>query len=255
MEKLEKNEDSFISMGITQNSDNTLNCIDQYIEFAEAVSRTTYKSIFIVDLIKRNFLYVSSNPLFLCGLPASEVLKKGYRHFFDQVDRKEVQMIRRATKTSLKFIQEMDISNRMKYKVSYDYKLRHIISQEDVLVNQQVTPLKLTDDGDVWLALCSVALSPQQEVGNITITCQDSPPKWVLESGRNRWSEMHIAHLSQLEKQVVILANQGYSTKDIATKMCKSVDSIKWYRKTLFAKIGVETITEAIAYSTLHKLI
>lgn len=42
--------------------------VDEYIRSAEAFSRSTYQSVYIIDYFKQNFLYVSPNPMFLCGL-------------------------------------------------------------------------------------------------------------------------------------------------------------------------------------------
>ncbi len=38
-----------------------------YVEAAQAFAQTTYQSIYIIDYYRKNFLYVSDNPLFLCG--------------------------------------------------------------------------------------------------------------------------------------------------------------------------------------------
>lgn len=38
--------------------------INHIIDEIEAFSRLTYKSVYIIDYYKRNFLYVSKNPLF-----------------------------------------------------------------------------------------------------------------------------------------------------------------------------------------------
>lgn len=40
--------------------------MELYIQFLEAVSRITYKSTYVIDYFKKNFLYVSKNSLFLC---------------------------------------------------------------------------------------------------------------------------------------------------------------------------------------------
>ena len=37
------------------------------VAMADALSRTTNHSIYLIDYNRRNFLYVSSNSLFLCG--------------------------------------------------------------------------------------------------------------------------------------------------------------------------------------------
>ena len=33
-------------------------CVDEYIRSAEAFSRSTYQSVYIIDYFKQNFLYV-----------------------------------------------------------------------------------------------------------------------------------------------------------------------------------------------------
>ena len=47
-----------------------------YIEAAQAFAQSTYQSIYIIDYFRKNFLYVSDNPLFLCGHTADEVRQK-----------------------------------------------------------------------------------------------------------------------------------------------------------------------------------
>ena len=53
------------------------NNVDQFIKSAEAFSRTTYQSVYIIDYFRQNFLYVSPNPMFLCGLTPEEMKKNG----------------------------------------------------------------------------------------------------------------------------------------------------------------------------------
>lgn len=50
-----------------------------YVESAKALARLTYKSLYIIDYNKLNFLYISSNPLFLCGESVDEVMREGYQ--------------------------------------------------------------------------------------------------------------------------------------------------------------------------------
>ncbi len=62
-------------------------------------------------------------------------------------------------------------------------------------------------------------------------------------------------HVEQEEKDVIRLANQCLSTRVIALKINRSEKSVKSYRKSLFAKLGVSNIAEAIAMVTHQKLI
>lgn len=47
--------------------------VDEYIRSAEAFSRSSYQSVYIIDYFKQDFLYVSPNPMFLCGLSQERV--------------------------------------------------------------------------------------------------------------------------------------------------------------------------------------
>ena len=57
------------------------------------------------------------------------------------------------------------------------------------------------------------------------------------------------------EKQVLTLSSQGYTMNEIADKMCRSVDSVKFYRRNLFERLEVKNITEALSYSAIYKLL
>ena len=55
------------------------------IAMANALARNTNYSLYIIDYNRKNFLYVSSNPLFLCGHSPEDVQQKGYAFYFDVV--------------------------------------------------------------------------------------------------------------------------------------------------------------------------
>ena len=64
-----------------------------YVEAAQAFAQTTYQSIYIIDYHRKNFLYVSDNPLFLCGHTAEEVREMGYDFYLSYVPKEEVPML------------------------------------------------------------------------------------------------------------------------------------------------------------------
>lgn len=55
----------------------------------DAFARMTYQSIYLIDYYKNDFLYVSDNPLFLCGHTAMEVKDMGYSFFLKHVPENE----------------------------------------------------------------------------------------------------------------------------------------------------------------------
>ena len=53
--------------------------------------------------------------------------------------------------------------------------------------------------------------------------------------------------LTETEQQLLMMSAQGYMTEEIADRLFRSVDTMKYHRKKLFRKLGVETISEALA--------
>lgn len=226
-----------------------------YLEAIEAYARTTYHSVYIIDYFKRNFLYVSDNPLFLCGLSVEEVKALGYDFYFNHVAEEDLSLLLEINQAGFSFYENLSLDERTSYTISYNFHLIHSQTKEKILINQKLTPLKLAPDGKMWLGLCAVSLASNSGVGDIHITCKGHPLKWTYSQIGKRWNEEKQCTLTETEKTVIRLANQGYSLQEIAQRMNKAVDTVKGYRKMLFQKLNVGNISEAIAYVTLHKLI
>ena len=84
-------EDFFImDNAVTGITDEDYRNIQDVVDSVDALSHMTYKSVYIIDYFKKNFLYVSENPLFLCGLSASEVKKIGNKFYIDNVPQEDL---------------------------------------------------------------------------------------------------------------------------------------------------------------------
>ena len=137
-----------------------------YVEAAQAFAQTTYQSIYIIDYHRKNFLYVSDNPLFLCGHTAEEVREMGYDFYLSYVPKEEVPMLTELNRSGFRAFYDEPVENRRQCMMSYDFHIAH--GNRLLLINHKITPLAMTTNGRVWLALCTVSLSSQKEAGHIT---------------------------------------------------------------------------------------
>lgn len=64
-----------------------------------------------------------------------------------------------------------------------------------------------------------------------------------------------MTQLKPKEKHVLLLCSQGLTMNEIAEKICRSIDTIKSYRRNLFEKIGTKNIAETITFATIYKLL
>ncbi|MFV0344976.1 MAG: helix-turn-helix transcriptional regulator [Bacteroidales bacterium] len=115
--------------------------------------------------------------------------------------------------------------------------------------------MKLAEDGKIWMALCVVSVSSRKTSGNIEVTRSRYNERFKYDISSERWIRHDSITLTKLEVEVLKLSMKGYTMKEIAERMCKSFDTVRAYRKSLFCKLEVEHITEAITCATNKKLI
>ena len=227
--------------------------VDEYIRSAEAFSRSSYQSVYIIDYFRQDFLYVSPNPMFLCGLSPEQMKELGYRFYLGYVPEDEQPMLLTLNKAGFAFYNDIPVDERKDWYISYDF---HILNEgKKILVNHKLTPLALTSDGRIWLALCVVSAATHTDAGHIEMHRVGISEYFEYNISSRRWNRRQMPTLSDGEKSVLTLSIQGYTMSEIADKICLSPDTIKKYRKRIFEKLEVRNISEAIVAATNNKLL
>lgn len=226
---------------------------DLLIKVFDALARTTYHSIYIIDYYRQNFLYVSDNPLFLCGHTSEEVKELGYMFYLKHVPSREQNMLTEINKAGFNFFDQIPIEERLNYTISYDFHLK--MNKKEVLINHKLTPVLLANDGRIWLAACIVSLSAYNSSGHIELRKAGSTEYWIYFLEKHRWIKSKGIVLNEKEKDILTLSAQGYTMNEIADKLCLAIDTIKFYKRRLFDKMEVKNITEALSFATNCKLL
>jgi DNA-binding CsgD family transcriptional regulator len=229
--------------------------IDRIVGYVDAFARITYKSIYVIDYYKQNFLYVSDNPLFLCGLTAEEVKKLGYSFYISQVTPEDLPLLLGINTAGFLFYKDVPVEERTEYTLSYDFYVIDKISGKKTLIHHQITPFRLTENGQLWLALCAVSISSSSKSGNIVIKRKNSSDYWHFNRTSRKWEKMSHPKLKSVEIEVLRFSAMGYTMSEIADEVHRSLDTVKMYRKDIFEKLEVDNIATAISYAKNHRLI
>ena len=229
--------------------------IDHIIEDVDAFARTTYKSVYVIDYYRQSFLYVSENPLFLCGLTAERVKELGYNFYINHTTPEDLTMLLEINRAGFKFFEKIPNEQRKQYTISYDFQIINKEYRNKSLINHQITALRLTSDGKIWLGLCVASVSSADNSGNIMMLKNKSRDYWEYNRVSQHWEQRLRPELKEIEKDVLKLSAMGYTMNEIADTVNRSVDSVKVYRKNLFEKLGVDNIAEAINYAMNHRLL
>ena len=249
---MRKVEDFFYS-GNTVSGEPDYGLAKIFVRSAEAFANAIYQSVYIIDYFRKDFLYVSPNPLFLCGLSAEEVKRKDYQYYLDHVPDDEVEMLLEINRAGFSFINDIPLTEKDKYTISYDFHL--VNGRERILINHKLTALAFQADGSVWLGLSVVSLPTHSEPGHITIYNRDLSEYWKYNLSTHKWENHKVPVLNETEKSILTLSIQGMTINAIAEQIHRAVDSVKAARRRLYEKLGVRNITEAISYATNYKLI
>lgn len=221
---------------------------------ADAMGRSTNSSLYIIDYNRKNFLYVSSNPLFLCGYTPEEVQQKGYGFYFDVVPAEEIRVLFEINEAGFGFYYNLPLEKRLDYIIEYDFHVRPSDGHTH-LIHHKLAPILLDREGNIWLALCTVSLSPNKETGNVIISNKDNTECFRYSFEGKRWYKQSPITLTEREKEILELSVKGLSNSEIAACLFIDTNTVKFHKKSLFQKLKAKNITEAIGIAGNLRLI
>lgn len=242
-------------------SDNTINKSPDYnskvlstlVLSIEAFARVTYQSIYLIDFYKHDFLYVADNPLFLCGHTAKEVKEMGYDFYSEHVPEKEQEMLIELNRNGFKHFDMFDNIDKYRCSLSYHIHLNYGINSK--LINHQITPVLLTETGKIWIGMGVVSLSSYKTAGHVEFRKNGLNSYWKYSFINHRWEKCNVVLLKNEELDILRLSARGLTMIEIANKMCRSLDTIKTYKRHIFKKLGVTNIMAAISRAILNRML
>ena len=224
------------------------------IAMAKALARNTNHSLYIIDYNRKNFLYVSSNPLFLCGHSPEDVQQKGYAFYFDVVPSDEINRLMEINEAGFRFYYDQPVEKRLDLSIEYNFHIR-TSEKHSHLIHHKLTPILLSDKGDIWLALCTVSLSPEKNIGEVVISDHTCTDRYIYSFEGRRWRKQPELILSDREREILQLSVKGLSNTEIGETLFIDANTVKFHKKKLFEKLHAENITEAVGIAANMRLI
>ena len=176
----------------------------------------------------------------------------GYSFYLEHVPEEEQKMLVELNSSGFKFFDTFDDVDKYQCSMSYHFHLNS--GAKSKLINHQLTPILLTDEGKIWIGMCVVSLSSHKTVGHVEFHKKGLSNYWKYSFDSHRWKECEGVSLKEEEIEVLRLSAAGLTITEIADRMFRSLDTIKFYKRHAFEKLGVANITEAISRATLNKL-
>lgn len=219
----------------------------------KAFTRISNASVYVIDYNKAEFLFVSTSPLFLNGLSCEQVKELGYAYYEQFVDRDDLIRLFEINQAGFDFFHQLPIEERLLHSISYTFHIKQS-SNRKVLVNHKLTPILLSPQNNIWLALCIV--TPASSNNNeVIIIKENSNIIYQFSEEAKYWKEKDPYTLTEKEQEILRRASQGYTNDEIAQQLFITIDTIKYHKKNIFEKFNVRNTAEAIAFASTHHLL
>jgi DNA-binding CsgD family transcriptional regulator len=222
----------------------------EMLDFMASMKNT---SICVLDFYKHEYAYISDNHLFMCGNSMSEIKEKGQR-LAEEIIFEEDKMNQANMKDALfMFIHSIERPDKTQFSLYTTHRLR----QKDgkvFLVSNHYKPMMFDDEKNIWLLLCVTTLATKNHSIETYIEFDATDERYIYSPSKKKFILAENVRLSLKEKQVITLAAQGFTTKEIATKQKISVSTVKFHKQNILYKLNVENISEATLYAYTHNL-
>lgn len=227
--------------------------VDSIIRTVKALERIMYERIYVIDCYKNEFIYTSYNLGKICGMDSDSVKNMGYNFYVYHMLPDDIDVLLKAKDKALEFLYNQPIADRVNYSISCNLSI--IINKRERIICHKVTPLALSKDGKIWLVMCAISLGTGEALSNIIMKKSGSVNFLKYSIIKNKWEEFQEVTLNNIEVEVLMLSAQGYTMTEIAKNIHKSIDTVKAYKKSIFQRMNVINITEALTYAQNHQLI
>lgn len=227
--------------------------IQMLIKSIDAFSHIVYQYVYLIDFYKKEFLYVSGNSNSLFGITPKKMKELGYNFYLNNIPEEEQRKLFELNCNGYKLFNLFDMNEKQKCSLIYSFHIRSGSTYK--LISHQITPVLLTNDGKIWIGLCTISLSPFKTFGNAMFYKHDTPFHWEYSFNTHSWKKYENIILKDKEKAILSLSLEGLTMKEIATQIHSSLDTIKSSKHRIFHKLQTKKLTEAILKATIEKLL
>ncbi len=209
-----------------------------------AANRLVGGNFHIMDYARKQII-VNNSSWILCGYSKEIADAEGFDFFSRILNEDEQTWMTRVNQASYQVLFNYSKVERFHLLLSYDVTVRNINDTEFIL-NHKVTPLKLCENGNLWLGLCQVSLSSDRiKSHTATLTNTLSGEKYDFING-NFVLRDYDDTLTPLQELIIMYLIQGRSDAEICDELGISMDQLKRIKQKLYTKFNVKKTSAVV---------
>lgn len=220
-----------------------------YHPLLEQLSSIKNSAVSVFDMHKREHIFASYNFDTLYGYDRDRIKEEDSAYFDAQVHPDDLLELTEVGIHMMEFCYAIPFENRCDYKLLNEYRIKGH-GQKYIRVVEQHQVLELDKQGNVWLSLSVLDLSPRQEpdlsvqstilnfkTGEIVDLHKVTKPALVTEPAPK---------LSAREREILSLIQRGHLSKEISEILSISVHTVNTHRQRILEKLDADNSIEAV---------
>ena len=201
-------------------------------------------TIITCPVARRNYFYMSENCLSVFGYEASYMAEhfKEMKAYFSQVHAADLADLKECIDFYYSFLKNELASDYLKFRVVFHYRFRNAESNYKYLRDEKATLMT----PDKFVLHFSIIHSMPEETIFSGVKMEVFKEEKLLTKILDYKPGDAKNKLSNREKDVVRLIKQGLTTKEIASQLSLSHNTIRNIKSNMFAKFNVNNIIELL---------
>ena len=208
---------------------------------AQVFANTTFLEVYLFDFAERRLVFASPTKLQHHGIQSKEVSSEGRTMDIDKMFPLGENELTALDAAAQKY-KELSPERQKDFVIHFNTR-----PSRNVMAKTHRLSIVTTDEHNnpiLVMGIVSPSLHGGAETMVARVATEDFIYRYIYGSGE--WVCEPLPHLSDNELTMLRLSLQGYSLEDIGQLMYKSTESVKYYRRQVYQKLGANNIAEEI---------
>jgi DNA-binding CsgD family transcriptional regulator len=230
--------------------------VSALVQCFDIFSSISTESFYVLDVPQKQFSYVKPDDFFLCGFSVEDALRKGYDFYQKIVYPEDLSLWIAMHEAVLQYLKDFEKKRDEIDCFSCTFRLQRKYSFIPRPLPQMVyhRMKAIWTNNELRYLICSVGSSTIKEAGNLCMCNKDGLTYEEYNFTTKRWKRKTKVPLTERERAILMLAQQGKSSGEIANHLCKGQNTIRNQIKPLFSKLKVHSMLGAIEFACYHRM-
>jgi DNA-binding CsgD family transcriptional regulator len=226
--------------------------LDKHKPLLHQLANLGNSGISVFDLYKKEHIFYSPNFCNLLGYDLKQIEELGHDFIDAKIHPDDFLELTKNGISLLKLFFHFPKEEKLDYKLINEFR---ILNAENVYIRviEQHQLLELDANGNIWLSLSIIDISPNQDV-NIGMKAQILNFKtgeiipFQKEEPKDK-NDIGIA-LTKREIQILQMVKDGYLSKEISDQLSISLHTVNTHRQRVLEKLGANNSMEAVVFAS-----